>query len=49
MTAVHVIHVCSRVNAKKAHEYSRLFTPPFRGREYVNGEKLTKEGNSHVR
>lgn len=35
------IHVCSRVNAR---EYSRLFTPPFRGREDVNGATPTTPG-----
>jgi len=31
------VHVYSRVNTKNTRESSRLFTPPFRGRERVNG------------
>ena len=31
------IHVCSRRNSTSTHEYSRLFTRPFRGVNGVNG------------
>jgi hypothetical protein len=41
--SVHAIHVYSRVIIRDcALSFSRLFTPPFRGREDVNTLKLKK-------
>jgi hypothetical protein len=36
------VHVCSRGNSQNTHEYSRLFTRPFRGVNGVNGVNLEK-------
>lgn len=39
------VHVCSRRNYQSSHEYSRLFTRPFRGVNGVNDvnpEKVTE-------